>query len=255
VQESHAVTRDLGPPLASGNEADLYAWGDKVLKLSKRPGDPAPAEREAKTLAALAPIGLAPAVDGVIEVNGRWGVVMERIDRPVLGSLLADPAAVPRMLTLMVTLHRRIHAMTAPAGLPDLHERLATRIGKAERLDAGLRQDLLARLETLPAGDRLCHGDFHPLNILGLDDDARVIDWLDAARGPPAADLCRTYVLASAYDAELAGAYVAAYLAASGLEREAVEAWLPVVAAARLVENVPAEFDRLAELAQGAPLG
>jgi aminoglycoside phosphotransferase (APT) family kinase protein len=254
-QESHAVSHDLGPPIASGNEAELFAWGDRVLKLSKRQGDPSQAELEARTLAALAPIGLAPAVGDVIEINGRWGVVMERIDRPVLGSALADPATLPMMLDLMVTLHRRIHALPAPDGLPDLQARLAGRIGRADRLGASRRDALIERLRELPAGDRLCHGDFHPFNILGMDEDARVIDWLDATRGPPAADVCRTYVLASAYDRGLAEAYVEAYLAASGLERTAVEAWLPIVAAARLVENVPDEFDRLAELAQGAPLG
>ena len=39
------------------------------------------------------------------------------------------------------------------------------------------------------------------------------------------------------------------------IERTQIDAWLPLVAAARLVENVPDEFDRLTELAQGATLG
>ena len=111
--------------------------------------------------------------------------------------------------------------------------------------------DLLKRLTGMPDADRLCHGDFHPFNILGLDTHARVIDWLDASRGAPAADVCRTYVLISTYDPGIAAAYVDAY----GAERAEIEAWLPLVAAARLVENVPDEFERLAQLAQGARLG
>ncbi len=245
------MSRELGAPIAAGNEAEIFAWGDRVLKLSKRPGDPAQAEREAATLLALAPLGLAPAVDGVIEVDGRWGVVMERIELPVLAGALADPARVGEVLELMVVLHRRIHRVAAPAGVPELKPRLAERIGRAERLEPGLRSELLARLAAMPDGDRLCHGDFHPFNILGMDERARVIDWLDATRGDPAADVCRTLVLIATHDRTLAQAYVDAYVAAAGMHRAAVEAWLPFVAAARLVENVPAEFDRLEQLARG----
>jgi aminoglycoside phosphotransferase (APT) family kinase protein len=246
------MIRDLGPALAAGNEAELFAWdGGTVLKLSRRIGAPAPAEREAATLAALAPLGLAPAVGGVIEVNGRWGVVMDRIDQPVLASALADPSLFPELLDLMATLHRRIHAVAAPAGLPNLKQRLAGRIDRADRLSRTLRDDLLAQLVAMPDGDRLCHGDFHPFNILGLDATARIIDWLDATCGDPAAEVCRTCVLAGAYDPGLAAAYVEAY----GIERATLKAWLPLVAAGRLVENVPAEFERLTQLARGGRLG
>jgi hypothetical protein len=253
---SHAVNRELGTPIAAGNEAELFAWHEGyVLKLSKRAGDPSQAEREAAILTALAPLRLAPALDGVVEVNGRWGVVMERIDQPVLASAMVDPGLVPEPLDLLVTLHRRIHAVRAPESLLDLKQRLGDRIDRAERLSRELRDDLLRRLAAMPDGDRLCHGDFHPFNILGLDEQARIIAWLDATRGDPAADVCRTCVLASAYDPGLARAYVEAYLAASGMSRAAVEAWPPLVAAGRLVENVPDEFDRLVQLAQGARLG
>jgi len=244
--------RELGVPMASGNEAELFAWdGHRVLKLSKRIGDPTQAEREAAILRALAPLGLAPALDDVVEVNGRWGIVMERIDQPVLASALADPGLFPELLDLMVTLHQRIHAISAPEAAPDLKQRLAVRIEGAERLSRTLRDDLVKRLAGMPDADRLCHGDFHPFNILGLDTHARVIDWLDASRGAPAADVCRTYVLISTYDPGIAAAYVDAY----GIDRAEVDAWLPLVAAARLVENVPDEFERLAQLAQGARLG
>jgi Ser/Thr protein kinase RdoA (MazF antagonist) len=135
--------------------------------------------------------------------------------------------------------------------VPDLKQRLATRIDGAERLGRDLRDALLRRLAAMPDGDRLCHGDFHPFNILGLDARARIIDWLDASRGVAAADICRTYVLVSAHDPQMAAAYVDAY----GIERAQLEAWLPLVAAARLVENVPREYERLAQLAQGGSLG
>ena len=53
-------------------------------------------------------------------------------------------------------------------------------------------QALLEAIAEMPDGDRLCHGDFHPLNILGDTADPLIIDWPDARRGEPAADVCRS---------------------------------------------------------------
>src|SRR5262249_32610054 len=56
----------------------------------------------------------------------------------------------------------------------------------------------LAMLEALPDGDRLCHGDFHPANVLVGRNGPAVIDWTGATRGDPAADLARTRLLLQA---------------------------------------------------------
>ena len=121
--------------------------------------------------------------------------------------------------------------------MPDLKARLAANIAGAELLGPR-RTDLLAGLAGMPDGDRLCHGDFHPWNVLGPLDRPVVIDWLDAGCGPPAADACRSWVLMRPLLAEAADAYVAAYAAAAGIAPGAIAAWLPYVAAARLAEGV-----------------
>ena len=90
----------------------------------------------------------------------------------------------------------------------------------------------------MPGGDRLIHGDFHPYNVLGNPDAAVIIDWVDAANGPPQADVCRSYVLMLARVAALAEAYVERYCAVAGWHRNEVEQWLPFVAAGRLCENI-----------------
>ena len=41
--------------------------------------------------------------------------------------------------------------------------------------------------------------DFHPKNLLGSLSHAKIIDWLDACQGDPAADVCRSYLLVSLY--------------------------------------------------------
>src|SRR5262245_55079407 len=86
-------------------------------------------------------------------------------------------------------------------------------------------------------GDRLCHGDFHPINVLGDLAQPLVIDWPDAARGAPAADACRSYLLLRLHAADLAEPYLDAYGRAGDVPRAPILAWLPYLAAARLAEG------------------
>src|ERR671924_42075 len=53
-------------------------------------------------------------------------------------------------------------------------------------------------LEQLPDGDRLCHGDFHPANVLVGKRGPVAIDWHRAARGDPMGDLARSRVILAA---------------------------------------------------------
>ena len=104
-------------------------------------------------------------------------------------------------------------------------------------------------LASMPEGERLCHGDFHPLNILGPPGSEILVDWLDAMRGDPAADVCRSFVLIRHVAPEVAAAYVETYAGVSGEGVEKIRRWLPFVAAARLAEGVPDEEEGLMEMA------
>jgi hypothetical protein len=72
---------------------------------------------------------------------------------------------------------------------------------------------------------------------------------LTAARGAPAADACRSYLLLRLHAADLAEPYLDAYGRAGGMPRAPILAWLPYLAAARLAEGVAGETERLLELA------
>jgi Ser/Thr protein kinase RdoA (MazF antagonist) len=116
-------------------------------------------------------------------------------------------------------------------------------------LDTATQDRLLTGLASLPDGNRLCHGDFHPRNVIGSPGQAVVVDWLDACRGSPDADVCRTYVLINRSAPAIAAAYVEAYARASGRGHSDIFAWLPFVAAARLAEGVPGEEGELMRMA------
>jgi aminoglycoside phosphotransferase (APT) family kinase protein len=241
----------IGALLGAGKEAEAYAYGPHVLKLYRRPEQRSVAFAEAAVLAIVADHGLpSPAVHEAGRYDSRWGLVMDRAEGSSLGSqLLADPGLAPEALAAMVQLQRAVHARGEPR-LPPLKRRLASRIARAPGIEAH-RQALLDTLAALPDGDRICHGDFHPFNLIGAPGALTIVDWPDATSGPPAADACRTWLLLHPHQPDFAAAYLATYVAASGLAEPEIMSWRPVLAAARLCENVPEEEPLLRRLAAG----
>ncbi len=221
-----------------------------MLKLYRRPEAKAAAFREAAILAVVGAGGLnVPEVFEVGRLGERWGIVMSRAPGRSFGEvMLAEPQVASRYLEALARLHLRIHAQ-AGRGLPALKGRLAANIASAPALPDELRRTLLVRLAAMPEGDRLCHGDFHPFNVLGEIEAPMIIDWLDATCGEPAADVARSYVLLAQHDPGLAEAFVDASAKAGGVTAEAVRQWLPFVAAARLAEGVAGEEAGLLRMA------
>ena len=238
-----------GRLLATGNIAEVFEWDSRVLKLYKSPGSKPTAFREAASHAAVEALGLpVPCVWGLEQIGSRWGIVFDRVsDRSFADWMRASPDEVPRCLEHMALLHVAIHRHAA---LPftSLKVRLMASIAKSPRLEGRHRGALLRGLSAMPDGDRLCHGDLHPRNILGDATKPMIIDWPDACRGDPTADVCRSYLLLILYASELAAPYLDVYCRLAGISREAILDWLPFVSAARLVEMVPGETDRLREI-------
>jgi streptomycin 6-kinase len=240
---------EIGRLLGSGKEAEVYEYGELVLKLYRPKASKGAAFREASNLAVLEPLALqAPRVHSVGKYDGRWGLLMDRGPACCFADAMNSPAQTSLHLDEMVRLHRGIHDR-AGVGLPSLKARLAANIRRAERLDVAFRDRLLIAFEAMPDGDRVCHGDFHPRNVLGSPGGAMIVDWLDACSGNSAADVCRTYVLMHHVSPIMAAAYVETYVRAGGLTPDDVLGWLPFVAAARLAEGVANEEDELMRLA------
>jgi hypothetical protein len=242
----------IGPLIGSGRIAEVFEYGDQVVKLYRDPAARSPAFIEAAILAIVSDHNLpAPGVHEVGRYAGRWGLVMDRAPgEPLARFTQGQPELIPEAVDEMVSLHLRMHQKPEPR-LPSLKARLANRISRAPQLAPALREKLLAGLAALPEGNRLCHGDFHPFNVIGLPGQAMVIDWLDASSGHPAADVCRSFVILLRAVPELAENYVDRYATLSAKPRQAVFAWLPFVAAARLAEGIAEEEDMLMGLARG----
>jgi len=255
----------LDKPIALGRTAEIFAWEDgKILKLFRDRVPPGDVDYELRLARIVQASGLpVPAVFDIIEINGRRGIVYERMDGPsMLASMGENPKETPHYLRQLAELHIEMHTRSVPE-LPSQRERLQRKIQHAKPLSKELKAATLQALDALPDGDRLCHGDFHPGNILLTADDPIIIDWIDATRGNPLADVARTHLLFSM--ARLPGLsivalllrlanrwlldqYLQGYFASRPDERKALNAWIPVVAAARMEEGITHEFPQLLKI-------
>jgi aminoglycoside phosphotransferase (APT) family kinase protein len=245
--------------IGRGRTAEIYAWADgQVLKLYRPGWDADRVTEEARITALAHDAGLpAPAIYGTLAVEGRQGILCERLD----GAPIDRMVNLLRSARLLAEVQAAIHACRIPA-LPAQRERLMGRISRTSDLTPDRREAILHVLEGLPDDGVVCHGDLHPQNILLTARGPVIIDWVDTTRGHPLADVARTSILLGAwpeYDtnpalrilrraaiAALHAIYLRRYCELRPeADRAQLAKWRGPVAAARLVEGIAEERDYL----------
>ena len=245
--------------LGEGRSAEVFAYGDGLVLKLDRPEWNGLSTFEASVLDALADAGLPVARPrGTVTVDGRDGVLLDRVDGPPLLQVLTDarPADLDALAARFVALQLHCNETTVP-GVPQLVPRLGVEI-EASVPAGALRAELLDLLSRLDDGAQgVCHFDFHPLNVLVGPDGWVVIDWIMVGAGPSAADLARTLVLWARRSSGPVRSFLRAVrregLARRGLADDVLDAWVQVVAAARIAEGFEGEErDWLMRVASGA---
>lgn len=245
--------------IAEGRTAEVFDAGPgRIVKLL-RPGFP---ERlldieAARTAAAHAAGVPAPEVFGRVVSNDRIGLEMERVaGRMMLDAIRSAPWTAGQWGGRLADLHSDVTARTS-RGLPDVNDRLAAAIDATD-LPTSNRAAAKDALLGLPDADNVLHGDFHPLNVMVDGDRLTVIDWVDASRGSPAADVARTSWLLAPVSipddvpmrrvVQFIGGFVRrAYLRRMPViaEPEEVAVWRLPVVAARISEDIPSEDEAM----------
>lgn len=242
----------LNQPMAYGRTADVYAWDDGfVLKLFHNKFPVEDVEYEYKIAKAVHTSGIkSPAVEEIVQVNGRYGLIYERIRGKTMLSLLKHaPWKVFQFAELLAQYHFQMHTCDFNAEVPEQKTKIQDKIKRADALPVYLKPKLLTALGTLPGGNKVCHGDFHPDNILINEDESIIIDWIDASKGNPLADVARTsvLVLGSASTSRLSiklfiklfhSIYLKKYFRLQPSGFEEYRKWFPIVAGARISENI-----------------
>ncbi len=255
------LPHEPGTLIGQGRTAEIYAWGDaQVLKLYHAGWPVSWVEQEARISQQVAQTGLpVPAVGSVIVVDGRTGILFARVEGTTLVQrFVTKPWTLPSALRAFTDLHLAMHAQTLP-DLPSQRQQVIRLIHEAD-VPATIRQAALRHLDQLPDGHMLCHGDYHPENVLMTQSGPIIIDWAGATSGHPLADVARTalllrvgdlprspmrqWLLASAR-AVVHTAYLRRYLRRHPARAEDLAAWRLPIIVARLGEGIAEERAKL----------
>ena len=225
--------------IGEGATTKVYRDGETAIKLYTNVSYEA-IEHEAKLQTFAVTAGLpAPAIFGIRKLDENAVVLnMAYIDgKPLIhGEMTKDDRRLA--IDMLVKLQCMVHKVNAN-GLPKQKDVFAWKIEHTPHFGKVIKNKALALLSRLDTGTlNLCHGDFHLLNILYDGHKHWIIDWVDATAGNPLADVCRSYIIFKQYLNRLSGIYLRAFCKEAGVSQEDVLAWLPVVAAARLNENM-----------------
>ena len=188
---------ELGKRIGNGRAAEVFEFGQgRVIKLWREPGHPEWMAREARAQQAVIAAGVrAPTVFEETQVDGRNGLIIERVDGlDGLTAALKQPWRIWSIGRGIGRLHRQIAKVAAPAELPTFEQRTRHIIADP-KFPADIRERLLALFERAPRRIALCHMDFHPGNIMETTRGPVVIDFANAQAGHPACDHIQSLLL------------------------------------------------------------
>jgi aminoglycoside phosphotransferase (APT) family kinase protein len=179
-------------PVFGGRDTAIFRveWGDDVCALRVFAPRQAVTYREEIAAMRLAGDGGVPVPE--IRASGVWEgrpvmLMSWCAGQTVLNAIMAQPERAEPLGVACGAMLARIHSITVPA---DALSR--------SWLDWAWFEDdtLRGRLNTVARHDRLLHLDFHPLNVLTDGSEVTaVLDWANARRGDPRADLARSVTI------------------------------------------------------------
>ncbi|SEC04378.1 aminoglycoside phosphotransferase family protein [Paenibacillus sp. GP183] len=249
-----------GALIGKGMTAEVYEWGqDHAIKFYYDWYEPEWIKHEMENAKAVNEAGVpSPVVFEMIEEGDRLGLIYERIMGPsMLAIMQSSPLKIADCARKMAQLHHNIHRCGTDK-LPPQKDLLEKAIRDSSDLLKEKTESVCSFLLTLPSGNRICHGDLHPDNILMTSSKTVAIDWTNANIGNPLCDIARTCLMirspfippSTSKKMTLAirvvkkllhNTYLKEYSRVSNCNIADIDSWILPVAAARLREKVPGE--------------
>ena len=225
--------------IAVRNSKTIYRDGDNCIKVFDSDYSKADVLNEALNQARVEETGLnIPKIKEVTMIDGKWAIISEYIQGKTLDRLMKeDPEKKEDYLEMFVNLQIEVLSKTCPL-LTKLKDKMNRKISLTD-LDANTRYELHTRLDSMPKHNKLCHGAFNPSNIIvGDDGKTYIIDWSHATQGNGSADVARTYLLFW-LKGDMIGAeeYLNLYCQKTGVSKQLIQKWMPIVAASQSVKG------------------
>jgi len=259
---------NLGKLLGSGARTAVYEYGnDKVFKLYlENTGIDSVKYEYDKTLDAHNNGLPTPKVYEIIEHNGHFGLVMERIQGITLNddsqnnikNCIKSGASqqeisqsiynyevnqIKKLVAILYNLHKKTCKLKTNA-----KNTLAWHCSNNNYINQDEKKIILKIIEDLPDSNHVCHGDPNLKNFIINNSEIRIIDWVDCANAHPFLDITE-YKLSNEYsDNDLSGVpkylvdlyyqfksdnfkiFIEEYVRLSGIDLSGLDSWtIPIL--------------------------
>ena len=190
------MQRFLGEKIGEGASADIHVWAPgQIVKLFKIGASPRFGQHEAQMTRAAFAAG-APQVFDEVTLEGRFGIVLQRLDGPTLAHLLLTGAVTSEQVgAILAALYTSIHKTRPPPDVPSLRSWMEA-VSRTSRdiLPEHVATGVLSLIDRLRPEYGLCHADLHPGNVIMTADGPRILDWGSALRASGVFDIARAHV-------------------------------------------------------------
>lgn len=244
----------LHEKISQGNTAEIFLYDkNKIVKLFKEKMPFEAINYEYRISVVLQEkLDNIPKVFDLLTYNNRYGIVYEEVKGiDMLNILTQKRGKLKDCAKKMAQIHASLHKEDINIAY-SLKDKLKNDIENIVELTNEEKEKIKQHLDSLPDGNKICHFDFHPGNIMFKGDTPMVIDWMNACMGTRGADMARTCLLLTGGEVAHAGfllkfwiqmfkkriekLYYKEYKKITGISDEEVEQWMLPVAAARLTE-------------------
>lgn len=185
-----------GNIIGSGNTAEVYEWGkDKVLKLFHPEYSKEAAEQEFQNALAINNLDFAkPRAYELMEYKNQYGIIYDKAKGIPLLDWVMKTRKLKACAKYMSALHKSILRNSISA-IPDYKAFLRDHIPQDISENTTPYEELMSLIDRLPDGNTLCHGDFHPGNIILYSHKTIAIDFRNICCGHYLYDVARTVFL------------------------------------------------------------
>lgn len=237
-----------GKIIGIGNTATIHELNEeKVLKLFFQGYPKEAIEKEFFNAKAVSNMVFEkPNVYDIVFCEDRMGIIYDKVKGESLVDWVMKTGDVQRCAEYMAELHKSI-LRNNTIDVPNYKFFLEYNIVKGLSNSLENQKKALKVLEKLGNGNTLCHGDFHPGNILISDNHVVVIDFMNICHGDYLYDVARTVFLVEYTPVpeemdnkeivnQLKKALADLYLMQMNVTRDMINDYLFVISAARVGE-------------------
>ena len=183
--------------LAQGGEADIYDIDEDTILRVMRKSDSTSVDNDKRLIPIMVANNVSvPKVFEYIEVDGRPAELMQKIiGGTMLEHMTRHPLRIVKENKKFARLHVQLLSIDSDSDIYTRENNFDYLMSQPLLVAKELADFAMKLFSELPKGHNICHGDFHPGNILIQEGREYIIDWSGACLSRDISDIAHTYLL------------------------------------------------------------